>query len=98
MSEKFRDKVREMIKEGEGCVPHMYLDTVGKVTVGVGNMLKKASSAANLPFVLEATGAVASNEQVEVEFDFQPTYFAEVGSSEERFCAIVWRGLQEFST
>jgi GH24 family phage-related lysozyme (muramidase) len=69
VSEKFRDKVREMIKEGEGCVPHMYLDTVGKVTVGVGNMLKKASSAANLPFVLEATGAVASNEQVEVEFD-----------------------------
>ncbi|GIT20856.1 MAG: hypothetical protein CM1200mP40_05380 [Gammaproteobacteria bacterium] len=45
MSEKFRDKVRILIKEGEGCVAHMYLNTVGKVTVGVGNMLKKPSSA-----------------------------------------------------
>lgn len=69
MSEKFRDKVREMIKDGEGSVPHMYLDTVGRVTVGVGNMLKKASSAASLPFVIEATGELASDEQVEAEFD-----------------------------
>ena len=69
MSEKFRDKVRELIKEGEGCVAHMYLDTVGKVRVGVGNMLKKPSSAASLPFIVEATGEKASEQSIEEEFE-----------------------------
>ena len=69
MSEKFRDKVRILIKEGEGCVAHMYLNTVGKVTVGVGNMLKKPSSAISLRFILEATGEKASEKSIEDEFE-----------------------------
>ena len=69
MTEKFRDEVRELIKEGEGCIAHMYLDTVGTVTVGVGNMLKKPSSAASLPFEVEATGEKASAAAIEEEFD-----------------------------
>jgi len=69
LSEKFRDKVRGLIKEGEGCIPHMYLDTVEKVTVGVGNMLKKPSSAAALSFEIEATGEKASTETIEKEFE-----------------------------
>ncbi|NKB35376.1 MAG: hypothetical protein GKR91_19935 [Pseudomonadales bacterium] len=69
MSRKFRERVRELIKEGEGCVSHMYLDTVGKVTVGVGNMLKKPSSAASLPFIVEASGEKAPEEAIEEEFE-----------------------------
>ena len=69
MSEKFRDKVRILIKEGEGCAAHMYLNTVGKVTVGVGNMLKKPSSAISLRFILEATGEKASDKSIEDEFE-----------------------------
>jgi GH24 family phage-related lysozyme (muramidase) len=40
------------LKEFEGCVPWMYRDTVGKVTVGVGLMLPDAKAAQTLPFVL----------------------------------------------
>ena len=39
-----------LLKRGEGSVNHLYLDTVGKVTVGVGNMLPTAESAGKLPF------------------------------------------------
>jgi GH24 family phage-related lysozyme (muramidase) len=40
------------LKEFEGCVPWMYRDTVGKVTVGVGLMLPDANVAESLPFFL----------------------------------------------
>jgi len=32
----FKECLKQLIKHGEGCISHMYLDTVGKVTVGVG--------------------------------------------------------------
>jgi GH24 family phage-related lysozyme (muramidase) len=40
------------LKEFEGCVPWMYRDTVGKVTVGIGLMLPDANAAESLPFLL----------------------------------------------
>ena len=40
------------LKEFEGCVPWMYRDTVGKVTVGVGLMLPDTKAAGSLPFLL----------------------------------------------
>jgi GH24 family phage-related lysozyme (muramidase) len=40
------------LKEFEGCVPWMYRDTVGKVTVGVGLMLPDTKAAESLPFLL----------------------------------------------
>ena len=43
----------------EGCIPWMYLDTVGKVTVGVGFMLPDSDAAAALPFQLEGQAATA---------------------------------------
>jgi GH24 family phage-related lysozyme (muramidase) len=36
----------------EGSIPYMYLDTAGKVTVGVGNMLPDVASAQALSFVV----------------------------------------------
>jgi GH24 family phage-related lysozyme (muramidase) len=45
------------LKEFEGCVPWMYRDTVGKVTVGVGLMLPDTKAAQALPFVLGARAA-----------------------------------------
>jgi GH24 family phage-related lysozyme (muramidase) len=54
------------LKEFEGCVPWMYRDTVGKVTVAVGLMLPDASAAAALPFV--STSGTATSEQIEAEF------------------------------
>ena len=39
------------LKVSEGEIPHLYLDTVGAVTVGVGNMLPGAAAAQKLEFV-----------------------------------------------
>ena len=45
------------LKEFEGCVPWMYRDTVGKVTVGVGLMLPDANAAMALPFYVGTRAA-----------------------------------------
>lgn len=54
------------LKEFEGCVPWMYRDTVGKVTVGVGLMLPDAEAAQSLPFV--AGTRPATPEEIAAEF------------------------------
>ena len=67
--ENFVKQQRDLIKRGEGCISHMYLDTVGKVTVGVGNMLPTAESAIELPFICRDTGVAATNEETRAEFN-----------------------------
>ncbi|HWZ01639.1 MAG TPA: hypothetical protein VNX17_11180 [Edaphobacter sp.] len=54
------------MKEFEGCVPWMYRDTVGKVTVGVGLMLPDAKAAEALPFVVGARAATP--QEIAAEF------------------------------
>jgi len=54
------------LKSFEGCVPWMYRDSVGKVTVGVGLMLPNAAAACALPFQAGAIPATA--QQIESEF------------------------------
>jgi GH24 family phage-related lysozyme (muramidase) len=54
------------LKEFEGCVPWMYRDTVGKITVGVGLMLPDSKAAQSLPFFFGAD--LATPEQVAAEF------------------------------
>ena len=56
----------EKIKEFEGSVPWMYLDTVGKVTVGVGLMLANEIAAHALPFA--ASGGPATLDQIARDF------------------------------
>lgn len=68
-NEGFAGERRELIKRGEGCITHMYLDTVGKVTVGVGNMLPTADAAAELPFRHRETGEAASADEIREEFE-----------------------------
>jgi GH24 family phage-related lysozyme (muramidase) len=46
----YLDQSIAQLKLFEGCVPWMYLDTVGKVTVGVGLMLPTAAAACALAF------------------------------------------------
>lgn len=55
-----------MLKEFEGCVPWMYRDTVGKITVGVGLMLPDVKAAQALPFL--ACSEPATPEQITAEF------------------------------
>jgi GH24 family phage-related lysozyme (muramidase) len=54
------------LKEFEGCVPWMYRDTVGKITVGVGLMLPDPKAAQALPFVLGARPATP--EEIAAEY------------------------------
>jgi GH24 family phage-related lysozyme (muramidase) len=54
------------LKEFEGCVPWMYRDTVGKVTVGVGLMLPDTKAAQALPFFLGARAATP--EEIAAEY------------------------------
>jgi GH24 family phage-related lysozyme (muramidase) len=54
------------LKEFEGCVPWMYRDTVGKVTVGVGLMLPDAKAAQALPFTLGTRPATL--EEIAAEY------------------------------
>jgi GH24 family phage-related lysozyme (muramidase) len=56
----------EKLKEFEGCVPWMYRDTVGKVTVGVGLMLPDAQAAQTLPFLLN--NRPATPEEIATEY------------------------------
>jgi GH24 family phage-related lysozyme (muramidase) len=68
------DQSLAQLKSFEGCVPWMYRDTVGKVTVGVGLMLPDAAAACALPFQTSAlTGGgaaacAATKQQIAAEF------------------------------
>jgi len=55
--------------EWEGRIPHMYLDTRGFVTVGVGYLLADAAAAQALPFVRRADRVAASPTEVRTDFD-----------------------------
>jgi GH24 family phage-related lysozyme (muramidase) len=67
MSSTF-DQSLAQLKIFEGCVPWMYRDSVGKVTVGVGLMLPDAAAACALPFQAAGGGAAATAEQIAAEF------------------------------
>lgn len=69
MTPEIKLKTRTLIKNGEGCITHMYLDTAGKVTIGVGNMLPTAEAATEHPFVREDSGEPATIAEVTDEFN-----------------------------
>jgi GH24 family phage-related lysozyme (muramidase) len=60
-------QLKEMLVAGEGTLPHMYLDTVGLVTVGVGHMIPDAGTARELNFVVRANGSPATPDQIAAE-------------------------------
>jgi len=70
MNPEFKRKIRTLVKSGEGSIPHMYLDTVGKVTVGVGNMMPTAETAVELPFIHADSSLPATDDEVGNEFAF----------------------------
>jgi GH24 family phage-related lysozyme (muramidase) len=65
MQSYFEQALAQLVKF-EGCVPWMYLDTVGKVTVGVGLMLPDAAAAQALPF--QFNGQPSTPDQIAAEF------------------------------
>jgi GH24 family phage-related lysozyme (muramidase) len=61
-------QLKQMLIENEGNVQHMYLDTVGKVTIGVGHMIPSAADAQQIQFVTCGTSTAATTQQILAEF------------------------------
>jgi GH24 family phage-related lysozyme (muramidase) len=59
----------EYLRRQEGVVPHMYLDGVGLVTVGVGFCLPNPATALALGFVRRDNGAAATDEEKRTDWE-----------------------------
>ena len=65
ISATLKATLKKKLFEYEGNVPHMYLDTKGFVTVGVGHLLKDVEAAKKMPFVVRDTSVSATVKQIE---------------------------------
>ena len=67
-----RHTVAKKLEEYEGRYNHLYLDTVGKVTVGIGHLIPDRHSITTVPMYTAQNGqavAPASTIQKQLEFD-----------------------------
>jgi GH24 family phage-related lysozyme (muramidase) len=53
----------------EGSTRHMYVDTRGHVTTGIGHLLRDANAAVALPWLHRSTGAPAMPEEIRAVFE-----------------------------
>ncbi|HED33785.1 MAG TPA: hypothetical protein ENJ08_06155 [Gammaproteobacteria bacterium] len=60
--------LRAKLEEYEGNIPHMYLDSKGYVTVGIGHLLSNVANAQKLPFK-NASKKAASKEEIKTDYD-----------------------------
>ncbi|MDA7747066.1 hypothetical protein N8878_07030 [Psychromonas sp.] len=68
VTESLKTKLRAKLEQYEGRVEHMYLDTKGYVTVGVGHMIATAQDASQITFVINESGISASKKEIEDEY------------------------------
>lgn len=59
----------QMIKEEEGNISHLYKDTKGKITIGVGYVVRNLDAALKLDFIDKSSGARASQEDIRKEYE-----------------------------
>lgn len=60
---------RGFITNFEGNIPHMYLDSKGLVTVGIGNLIDSPNQAARLPFVRKEDQQPADEAEIRAEWE-----------------------------
>jgi len=56
------------MQQHEGNVPHMYLDSEGYVTIGIGSLVSSVSVAQKLPFVHDKTHKKTTASEIKTEF------------------------------
>jgi GH24 family phage-related lysozyme (muramidase) len=61
--------LRENLYEYEGKVEHMYQDTKGYITVGVGHLVKDLSAAQKINFIHQTTGEKATEDEIKIDFE-----------------------------
>lgn len=61
--------VRLLLIKEEGIIDHMYLDTKGLVTVGVGYLLASVNDAYGLSWRVKSDGSVPTKETIKKEYD-----------------------------
>jgi GH24 family phage-related lysozyme (muramidase) len=69
MSSPTFEEAKALIAPSEGNIAHMYLDSVGKVTVGIGNLLATRVAALELAFVNRATAESATQAEIAADFE-----------------------------
>lgn len=68
ISQKEKAILRAKMEKYEGKVNHMYLDSEGYVTVGVGHLLKDLASAQKLNFK-NSNNMPASKEEIQADYE-----------------------------
>lgn len=63
------EQVKKDFERWEGKVSHMYLDTRGYVTVGIGKMLPNVATAQQLKFVSREQEKPATAKEIETDFN-----------------------------
>ncbi len=64
------DQIKADMTEHEALIKHLYVDSVGKVTVGIGNMLPNLAAAQAQPFVVRGNPTQsASAAEVKTDWD-----------------------------
>ena len=64
-----RQTLLKKLAEFEDTIPHMYLDSEGHVTVGMGHLLNTVAAAQKLPFMDGKTKKKATAEEIKVDFE-----------------------------
>lgn len=61
-------RLRKKLEEYEGKINHMYIDSEGYVTIGVGHLITNATSAQNLT-LYTTKGKKATKPEIKLDFD-----------------------------
>ncbi len=64
----FYETAQKDVTKWEGSIPHMYVDTNGYVTVGIGFMIPTAAAAKSYGFVKRGGNTKASDKEKEAEW------------------------------
>ncbi len=68
LSETIKKKLRTKLELYEGSIAHMYLDSKGYVTVGIGHLLATLADAQKIPFT-NAKKTKASADEIKTDYE-----------------------------
>lgn len=63
-----REQLKQDIRSHEGVINHLYLDTRGNATIGVGQLVPDAAFARTLPLVHRQGGQPASADEIDADY------------------------------